>query len=77
MQPAPSDAPSRPAAPLAPLAEAIIAAVGEHYKIGNGGRPGAADEARRVMLARFADIGISPAQLTGLVRVVLSGPVLS
>lgn len=64
--------PERPAATLSPLAEAIIAAVGEHYKIGNGGQPGAADRTRRIMLAAFADIGISPAQLMGLARVIQS-----
>ena len=64
--------PARPAAPLSPLAEACIAAVGEMYKAGNGGAPGAFDRARRVMLAQFADIGLSVDQLRGLSRVIQS-----
>ena len=64
--------PARPAATLSPLAEAVIAAVSEHYKIGNGGQPGAADHTRRVMLAQFADIGLSVDQLRGLARVIQS-----
>ena len=67
-----AEIPPRPAATLSPLAEAIIAAVGDHYKLGNGGAPGAADRTRRTMLAAFADIGISPEQLRGLARVIQS-----
>jgi hypothetical protein len=55
---------------LHPLAEAVIAAVSEHFRQGNGGKPGAAEEARRRMLAQFAQIGLSPEWLARL-RLVL------
>ena len=62
--------PARPAGQLHPLAEAVIAAVSEHFRQGNGGKPGAAEEARRCMLAQFAQIGLSPEWLARL-RLVL------
>jgi|GEM_PF-2525048 len=75
MQPARSistpPAPSRPAATLSPLAEAIIAAVGEHYRTVGGNRTHHF-EAKGRMLAAFADIGISPDTLKGLARVITS-----
>jgi hypothetical protein len=40
---------------LHPVAEAVIAAVSETYRIGNGGVPGAAEAAKRRMLAAFAE----------------------
>lgn len=62
--------PARPAGKLHPVAEAVIAAVGETYKIGNGGVPGAAEAAKRRMLAAFADIGLSPEYVARIAQVL-------
>ena len=63
--------PPRTARALGPLAEAIIAAIGEHYR-SVGGDLNHHHEAKRRMLAQFADIGISPDQLRSLARVIQS-----
>ena len=65
-----ADAPSRPARQLTPLAEAIIAACAEHMCAGNGGQPGAAETAKRSMLAQFADIGVSSEYVRLLAQVL-------
>lgn len=62
--------PARPAGQLHPLAEAVIAAVAEHFRQGNGGKPAAAEEARRRMLAQFAQIGLSPEYVARIAMVL-------
>jgi len=72
MHPAPTSLPPRPNTPLTPLAEAIHAAVATHMQAVRGGNTSAAEDARRTVLAQFADIGVSQEYLRLFARMIQS-----
>lgn len=67
-----STLPPRPSVPLPPLAETIIAAVTTHLQAMRGGDVCAAEDARRLARAQFADMGVSDEYLRLFARVVLT-----
>ena len=64
--------PVRPATSLSPLAEIVLAVSFEFFGAGNGGKPGAFEDARASALAQFADIGVSADNLRRFARGILA-----